>query len=136
LSALPGELQSVTHEFTEILTRVEFEKFCPGYTSPEQSSSGVLALTLSCGRPAIATDFQYARAILDGHNGMVVPSGNLNALISAIESLALNDGERARMAEASYNSTRSWVWPEVAQRHLKILGEMSIQPLDASTSLR
>lgn len=106
------------------------------YTSLEQSSSGVLALTLSCGRPAIATDFQYARAILDGHNGMVVPAGNLNALVSAIESLALNDGQRARMAEISYNSTRSWVWPEVAQRHLKILGEMSIQPLCASASLR
>lgn len=95
------------------------------YTSPEQSSSGVLALTLSCGRPAIATDFQYARAILDGHNGIVVPAGNLNALVSAIESLALNDSRRARMAEMSYNSTRSWVWPKVAQKHLDILDELS-----------
>lgn len=94
------------------------------YTSPEQSSSGVLALTLSCGRPAIATDFQYARAILDGHNGIVVPAGNLNALVAAIELLALNDAQRARMAEISYKSTRSWVWSEVAQRHLNILKEI------------
>jgi glycosyltransferase involved in cell wall biosynthesis len=91
------------------------------YTSPEQSSSGVLALTLSCGRPAIATDFQYARAILDGHNGIVVPEGNLNALVSAIELFAENAGQRARMAELCYNFTRSWIWPEVAQRHLDIL---------------
>lgn len=98
------------------------------YTSPEQSSSGVLALTLACGRPAIATDFQYARAILDGHNGIVVPAGDMNALASAIESLARDDGQRRRMAERSYNSTRSWVWPDVAQRHLDILDEISFDP--------
>ena len=94
------------------------------YTSPEQSSSGVLALTLACGRPAIATDFQYARAVLDGDNGIVVPTGNLNALVSAIESLAVNDGQRARMAEVSYRSTRSWTWSEVAQRHLDIMNKV------------
>jgi len=94
------------------------------YTSPEQSSSGVLALTLACGRPAIATDFQYARAVLDGDNGIVVQTGNLNALVSAIESIAVNDDKRARMAEISYRSTRSWTWSQVAQRHLNILNEV------------
>lgn len=98
------------------------------YTPPGQSSSGVLALTLACGRPAIATDFQYARAILDGHNGIVVPAGDVNALASAIESLARDAGQRRRMAERSYNSTRSWVWPDVAQRHLDILDEISLDP--------
>ena len=34
------------------------------YTALEQCSSGVLALMLGCGRPVIATDFQYARATL------------------------------------------------------------------------
>jgi glycosyltransferase involved in cell wall biosynthesis len=106
------------------------------YTSPEQSSSGVLALTLSCGRPVIATDFQYARAIVDGHNGMVVPADNMNALASAIESLALDSIRRRKMAEVSYNSTRSWVWPEVTQKHLDILAELNSQRLCASASLR
>ena len=106
------------------------------YTSPEQSSSGVLALTLSCGRSAIATDFQYARAILDGHNGIVVPAGNVSALASAIETLALDAERRKRMAESSYKSTRLWIWREVAQRHHNILNTASSQLLCASTSLR
>ena len=106
------------------------------YTSPEQSSSGVLALTLSCGRSAIATDFQYARAILDGHNGIVVPVGNVSALASAIESLALDAERRKKMAESSYKSTRPWIWREVAQRHHDILNKASFQPLCASASLR
>lgn len=95
------------------------------YTSPEQSSSGVLALTLACGRSAIATDFQYARAILDGHNGIVVPAGNMSALALAIESLALDAERRNRMAELNYKSTRPWIWREVAQRHHDILNKAS-----------
>jgi glycosyltransferase involved in cell wall biosynthesis len=95
------------------------------YTSPEQSSSGVLALTLSCGRPVITTDFQHARAIVDGKNGIVVPGGDISALAAAIESLALDGIQRRRMAEFSYTSTRSWIWPEVAQKHLDMLLELS-----------
>lgn len=106
------------------------------YTSPEQSSSGVLALTLSCGRSAIATDFQYARAVLDGHNGIVVPAGNVGALASAIEALALDAERRKKMAELNYKSTRLWIWREVAQRHHDILDKASLQPLRAPASLR
>lgn len=96
------------------------------YTSPEQSSSGVLALTLACGRPVISTDFQHARAIVDGNNGIVVPAGDANALISAIESLTQNANLRMRMAETSYAATRSWVWPEVAQKHLDVLAAFRV----------
>ncbi|MCX6930204.1 MAG: glycosyltransferase, partial [Verrucomicrobia bacterium] len=44
------------------------------YAAPDQSSSGVLALLLACGRPVIASDFQYSRAILNDRIGAVVPA--------------------------------------------------------------
>jgi len=94
------------------------------YTLPEQSSSGVLALTLACGRPVITTDFQHAKATVDGNNGILVPAGDTNALISAVEALVQDDNLRIRMAETSYSSTRSWVWPQVAQKHREVLGDM------------
>lgn len=94
------------------------------YTSPEQSSSGVLALTLSCGRPVVATDFHYAKATVSADNGIIVPIGNVDALVSAISGIALDADRRRRMSEASYTSTRSWIWREVAQRHLEILDEV------------
>ena len=97
------------------------------YTTPEQSSSGVLALTLSCGRPVITTDFQHARAIVDGRNGILVPAGDATALISAIESIAQDVDLRMRMAEMSYISTRSWVWQVVAQKHLGLLSELYVK---------
>jgi len=95
------------------------------YTSPEQSSSGVLALTLACGRPVITNDFQHARAIVDGKNGILVPAGDAGALVSAIEFFAQDKNLLRQMAETSYVSTRSWVWPEIAQKHLNILCELS-----------
>jgi len=99
------------------------------YTSPEQSSSGILALMLACGRPVIATDFQYARATVDRRRGILVPMGDVHALAAAMESLASDATRRKRMAEASYCSTRDWVWRVVAQRHLEFLDEISLSPL-------
>jgi len=91
------------------------------YTASQQSSSGVLALTLSCGRPAIATDFQFAKAILGEDNGIVVPVGNIGALASAIEVLAFDNERRTRMRHSNYKLTRQWTWREVAKIHRDIL---------------
>lgn len=91
------------------------------YTSSEQSSSGILALFLACGRPVIATDFQYARATLSSGNGIVVEMNNIEALASAIESLLGNAAKRELMMRQSYTSTRSWRWPEVARMHVDII---------------
>lgn len=96
------------------------------YTSPGQSSSGVLALTLACGRPVVAADFQHARATVNQDTGIVVPMGNVEALAFAIKELALDPSRRARMAEASYSSTRSWTWREVARRHAEIVAEAEL----------
>jgi glycosyltransferase involved in cell wall biosynthesis len=93
------------------------------YKSPEQSSSGVLALTLSCGRPVIATDFQYARAVVNGDNGILVPAGNSGMLTEAIESLALDSGRRIAMGTASHQLTRGWAWRDVARKHFQLIDE-------------
>ncbi len=95
------------------------------YTSPEQSSSGVLTLMLSCGRPVISTDFQYARAIVNPSNGILVPAGDLDMFALALKSFASHPSLQLQMAKDSYTSTRRWVWREVAARHLELLNEVS-----------
>jgi len=95
------------------------------YKSHDQSSSGVLALTLSCGRPVIATDFQYARAVVGTENGILVPSNNTASLASAIESF-INSACRTRLALESYNRTRQWVWAVVAQQHIAVINELAV----------
>jgi len=61
----------------------------------------------------------------DGHNGFVVPAGDAIALATAIESLARDSNRRDRMAQASYEATRSWTWSTVAQKHSQVLHELS-----------
>jgi glycosyltransferase involved in cell wall biosynthesis len=80
---------------------------------------------LACGRPVIATDFQYARQVVNQRNGIVVPIGDEGLLSSAIKSVLLNSERRMQMASESYHLTRSWVWREVAKQHVELLGEVS-----------
>lgn len=94
------------------------------YTAPQQSSSGVLALMLGCGRPAISTDFQYAKASLNAENGVIVPMGDASALSSAISRLASDVALRERMMKRGYQDTRSWIWSKVARKHLDVVAEI------------
>jgi glycosyltransferase involved in cell wall biosynthesis len=93
------------------------------YTAREQSSSGVLALLLSCGRPVFATDFQYAVASLNEDTGYVIPMGNVQMLATAIKSFCADKVRRQRMMESSYKSTRHWIWEKVARKHSEVLCE-------------
>jgi glycosyltransferase involved in cell wall biosynthesis len=93
------------------------------YAAPTQSSSGVLALMLACGRPVIASDFQYSRAVLSVGTGVVVPLGDTAALASALKSLAMHPDRLRLMMTESYRQTRDWVWSTVAGQHLEIAGK-------------
>lgn len=94
------------------------------YTTAEQSSSGVLALTLACGRPVITTDFQYAREVVNERTGIVVTMGDEGLLTSSIRSLLLSSERRLQMASESYKLTRAWVWREVAKQHIGLLDDL------------
>jgi glycosyltransferase involved in cell wall biosynthesis len=89
------------------------------YAAPAQSSSGVLAILLACGRPVIASDFQYSRAVLTEGTGVVVPAGDTGALASALTALATDPNRLRLMMTESYRQTRSWIWSKVAGQHLE-----------------
>lgn len=91
------------------------------YTAAEQSSSGILALFLACGRPVLATDFQAARAILSDENGIVVPMANLSALEKATLAITHDRLRRKRMMTRNYELTRGWIWATVARSHVGLI---------------
>ena len=55
------------------------------YTRKEQSSSGVLALMIACGRPIVSTPFQFASSILTSKSGVLSESFQQNEFTRAIE---------------------------------------------------
>jgi glycosyltransferase involved in cell wall biosynthesis len=54
----------------------------------------------ACGRPVVATDIPGCRMILrDGENGLMVPPGDLPALVEALKTLLLSPALRERMGK-------------------------------------
>jgi phosphatidyl-myo-inositol dimannoside synthase len=80
-----------------------------------------------CGMPVVAADLEgISDVIRDGRNGHLVPSRDAEAFAAAI--LPYRES-RAHLAEASRNAAAytagSFGWPAIAERYLKILGEVA-----------
>jgi glycosyltransferase involved in cell wall biosynthesis len=87
------------------------------YTVKNQSSSGVLALILGCGRPVIASDFQHALSVIQADFGAVFPLGDVDALIRVVREWISRAESLGPMMARAYASTRTWCWSEVAQAY-------------------
>jgi len=56
----------------------------------------------ACGKPLVATDVPGCRALVrDGHNGLLVPLGDVAALAEALERLAVDPALRQRLGSAA-----------------------------------
>ena len=97
--------------------------------------------TLACSDEAFGTAFGEAMAsglpivgtavgalpelVRDGRNGLLVPSGDVQALAGAIRSLADHPGRRAQMARRNRADVEQHLsWERVTARHLVIYNGM------------
>jgi glycosyltransferase involved in cell wall biosynthesis len=130
-----GDSVEFVNEYVDGNRLVELIQSCDigvlPYTVKEQSSSGVLALVMACGRPVIATDFQCACATLRCENGIVTPIGDVAAMAAAIRTLARDIEMRERMMSANYDATRPWIWPVVAAQFAAIAARAANAPTAA-----
>lgn len=86
---------------------------------------GVLADAALAGLPVIASRLPATEDIIrDGHNGLLVPPGNAEALADSIRRLARNPGERARMAAASREAGLAFSVDLVLGRLVKHMEEL------------
>jgi len=91
------------------------------YTGVEQSSSGVLPLVLSCGRPVIATAFEYAVNLKSvvGDCLEIAALNDYDSIVQSIEKLASPQADLPGMMRAAYDRTRTFVWPRVGEKYLQ-----------------
>jgi glycosyltransferase involved in cell wall biosynthesis len=87
------------------------------YRSTDQIVSGTLAYALSAGCVVVSTDFAYAREVLAGGRGQLVPMNDPTTLATAVIDLLDQPQRRAAMRRHAYDSTREMVWPAVARRY-------------------
>ena len=87
-------------------------------TEPPESFGIVLIEAMACGLPTIATDYPGVRAVIDDETGVVVDSGDHEALAAALRALVDAGPEgRGRLGAAGRaKAERLWSWPRLLDR--------------------
>lgn len=104
---------------------VEADVFVAPYLNLDQATSGALAYALGAGKAVIATPFPYAREMLGGGRGRLVPPAKSLALAREVVDLFDRPEATAAMRRRAYRYTRGMVWTEVARRYHGLFADVS-----------
>jgi glycosyltransferase involved in cell wall biosynthesis len=111
-----------TRTLTEFLSTADV--FVTPYLNREQIVSGVLSYALGAGKAAVSTPYWYAEEALSNGRGRVVPFRDAPAIAREIIDLLSDDVARNTIRKKAYTHARDMVWSKVADRYLKLLGEI------------
>jgi len=91
------------------------------YHNPRQIVSGTLSYALGCGRAIVSTPYLYAREVLAGGRGLLVPFRAPSEIAGAIRRLLEDSGLRERLQRAAYALGQQMTWPRVAAAYRDLL---------------
>ena len=112
----------VSHdELVEFL--VASDIYVTPYLKEEQSTSGTLAYAVGSGRAVVSTPYRYARELLAGERGVLVPWRDSAAIARETVALLDHPQQRAEMQKRAALFGRSMSWPVVARRYLHTFEE-------------
>lgn len=78
----------------------------------------------ACGTPTVASNSPgLCEAVRDGETGVLVPHGDINALVAALRRLLTNHSERRRLGANAREWARQLSWEREAERALTFLRE-------------
>jgi glycosyltransferase involved in cell wall biosynthesis len=87
------------------------------YLDPEQVVSGTLAYTVGAGKAVISTPYRYAKELLAGGRGILVPFWDAKAISEQVLYLLANEAERNAIRKRAYLYGRNMIWPAVAEKY-------------------
>lgn len=94
--------------------------------NPNQSVSGTLSYALGSGRAVISTEFAQAKEIIRKKTGRLVPVKDSRALTVALLDLLSDEKRLKEMHRNAYESTRSMLWNNVAEKYVSLLARKVI----------
>ena len=95
------------------------------YDSTEQVTSGVLVEALAAGKPVVATAFPHAVEMLSDGAGVVVPSGDSDAMADALRRLIASPRALETMRRAAERLGSKLDWASVAASYEVVFGELA-----------
>ncbi|MDQ3384806.1 MAG: glycosyltransferase [Actinomycetota bacterium] len=87
------------------------------YHGTDQIVSGTLAYAVGMGCAVVSTPYPYARELLAGERGELVPFGDAQALAAAVKGLLGDGGRRSAMRARARAHGRRMAWPAVARSY-------------------
>ena len=87
------------------------------YLNPEQITSGTLAYAVGTGKPVISTPYKYARELLAGERGVLVPYRDSQAISKALIRLLGAPEELKALGARAASLGPEMTWPAVAEKY-------------------
>ncbi len=94
--------------------------FVTPYLVPEQTSSGVVAYALGCGKAIVSSKFLYSKEVLDEGRGILVDFKNSSQIYKAIDFLFSHPGEKGEIEKRAYEYGQEMIWEEVAMKYVEL----------------
>lgn len=91
---------------------------------PNQAMSGTFMYAMSAGCAIISNAFVLANEMLDEDTGVIIQSGDENALADNAIYLLRNEAERLEMGKKAFMRTRNTLWGTVARKHAMLFYEL------------
>jgi glycosyltransferase involved in cell wall biosynthesis len=89
------------------------------YLTQEQITSGTLAYAVGSGKAVISTPYSYARELLAGGRGILVPWKDAAAISREVLGLLGDTEKRLALCRRAYEQGRTMLWPVVAREYVK-----------------
>lgn len=90
------------------------------YLDPEQIASGTLSYAVGAGKVCISTPYLYAKEVLNGNRGVLVPFKDPKAIAKAIIKVEENKSLRSSLEQEAYKYGRVMTWSSVALAYLDL----------------
>ncbi len=90
------------------------------YLDPQQATSGALAYAIGAGKACISTPYIYAKEMLDGDRGMVVPFKDSQAIARAVIDLCTHPRLKQSIEKNAYALGRTMIWANIARQYLTV----------------
>ncbi len=94
------------------------------YLDPQQITSGTLSYALGAEKACIATEYVYAKEMLSGGKGILVPFADSDAIAQALIDLYQHPDKRHAIEKKLHSLSLAMRWPAVAQKHREVYAQV------------